>query len=375
MGRQAKDPGRIGRAKEPAEIDLAFYKFALDSLPVGIITVNPQLEITSLNPWAESLTGYCEKEAVGRYCGDILQGGMCKLHCPLTTAIHQRRPVVRMESTVQSKAGGTIPVRMQTAAMIDKAGGLIGAIEAFQDISQLKAFEREKDNLISMFAHDMKSALTIIGGFVLRLLKKTTDLDEEKQMKYLGIIRNETDKLDFMANDFLEFARLQAGKLKLNFQTTSLDKELMEIFEIYQPTVAETAIGLELQNDTVLPVIEADPQRLRRVFTNLLDNALKFSTKGGTITISTEETAEEIIVAIKDHGVGIDPEDLPYIFDMFHRGKAGKTEGSGVGLAVVKAIVEAHGGRVLVKSRPGKGSTFKVILPKSERPENEAADS
>ncbi len=375
MGRQANDPRRTGRAKETVETDLAFYKFALDSLPIGIITVNPQLEITSFNPWAESLTGYREKEALGHYCGDILQGGMCKLHCPLRTAIHQRRPVVRMESTVQSKAGGTIPVRMQTAAMIDKAGGLIGAIEAFQDISQLKALEREKDNLISMFAHDMKSALTIIGGFALRLLKKTTDLDEEKQRRYLGIIRNETDKLDFMVNDFLEFARLQAGKLKLNFQTTSLDRELMEIFEIYQPRVAETAIVLELQNDTVLPVIEADPQRLRRVFTNLLDNAFKFSPKGETITISTEETAEEVMITIKDHGVGIDPEDVPYIFDMFHRGKAGGTEGSGVGLAVVKAIVEAHGGRVLVKSKPGKGSTFKVILPKFERPENEAADS
>lgn len=370
MDKQASNASRTGRAKEPAHVDPAFFKFALDSLPVGIITVNPQLEITSFNPWAESLTGYCEKEALGRYCGDILQGGMCKLHCPLTTAIHQRRPVVRMETTIQSKAGGTIPVRMHTAAMIDKAGSPIGAIEAFQDISQLKILEREKDNLISMFAHDMKSALTIIGGFVLRLLKKTNDLDEERRRKYLGIIRNETNKLDFMVTDFLEFARLQTGKLKLHFQTISLDKELMEIFEIYQQTIAETAIGIELQNDTVLPVIEADPQRLRRVFTNLLDNAFKFSTKGGTITISMEETAKEVMIAIRDHGVGIDPEDLPYIFDMFHRGKTGKTEGSGVGLAVVKAIVEAHAGRVLVESKLGRGSTFNVILPKSERPEN-----
>jgi PAS domain S-box-containing protein len=376
MGKPAKDPSPIGRGNEPAEIDLAFYKFALDSLPVGIITVNPQLKITSFNPWAESLTGYSKKEALGHYCGDILQGGMCKLHCPLKTAIRQRRPVVRMETTIQSKAGGTVPVRMHTAAMMDKVGGLMGAIEAFQDISHLKTLEREKDDLISMFAHDMKSSLTIIGGFVLRLLKKATDLSEEKQRNYLEIIRNETGKLDFMVNDFLEFARLQAGKLKLSFQTISLDKELMEIFETYQSKAVRSGIGMGLQNNKILPVIQADPQRLRRVFMNILDNAFKFSTKGGTITISTEETAEEVMITIKDQGVGIDPEDLPYIFDMFHRGKgAGKTEGSGIGLAVVKAIVEAHGGKVLVESKPGKGSTFSVILPKSERPENEASAS
>ncbi len=100
---------------------------------------------------------------------------------------------------------------------------------------------------------------------------------------------------------------------------------------------------------------------------NTLDNAFEFSTKGGNITISTEESSERVIIRIKDQGAGIDPEDLPYLFDMFHRGKgAGETEGSGVGLASVKAILEAHGGRVLVERKPGEGSTFSVILPKSD---------
>ena len=347
--------------------DLAFYKFIVGSLPVGVLTVNPQMKVTSFNPWAESLTGYSEKEALGRYCGAILQGGMCKLHCPLKTAIDQRLPVVRMETTIQNKAGETIPVRMHTAAVFDNDGGLIGAVEAFQDISFLKAMEREKDNLISMFAHDMKSSLTIIGGFVLRLLTKATVLEEKRQNKYLGIIQNETNKLDLLVSDFLEFARLQTGKLKLNFQATSLDKELIELFEAYQSRAMQSGIKLELQNEKILPVLEADPDRLRRVFTNLLDNAFKFSTRGGTITISTGKAAHGIMITIKDQGVGIDSEDLPYIFDMFHRGKrASKMEGSGVGLATVKAIVEGHGGRVLVQNEQGKGSAFTVVLPKSE---------
>jgi signal transduction histidine kinase len=105
---------------------------------------------------------------------------------------------------------------------------------------------------------------------------------------------------------------------------------------------------------------------LRRVFTNLLDNALKFSNEDGKIIITTQETDHEVIVMFVDHGAGIHPTDLPYIFDPFHRGQiGGKTEGFGLGLAAVKAIVEAHGGRVHLESQVGKGSTFSVALPKA----------
>ncbi|MGM0664486.1 MAG: ATP-binding protein, partial [Thermodesulfobacteriota bacterium] len=311
-------------------------------------------------------TGYSEKEALGHYCGDLLQGGMCKVNCPLQTAIYKRQPVLRTETTIQSKSGETIPVRMHTAALLDNEGGLIGAVEAFQDISSLKAMERERENLISMFAHDMKSSLSIIGGFALRLCKKTADLNEEKQGDYLNIIQKEVNSLDSLVTDFLEFARLQTGELKLNFEATSLDKEFMELFDAYQSRAMQSGIKLELDNEKSLPIIEADPKRLRRAFTNLLDNAFKFSTEGGTITISIKETDREVLISIIDEGRGIDPEDLPFIFEIFRRGKTvGKKTGEGIGLATVKAIVEGHGGKVTVRSKPGQGSTFTVILPKS----------
>jgi PAS domain S-box-containing protein len=355
-------PGDAGAGKDLQ--NTAFCNFVIESLPVGVVTVNPQRMITSFNPWAETLTGYSEKEALGRYCGDLLQGGMCKLHCPLKTAIYRRQPVLQTETTIKNKAGETIPVRMHTAALLDKEGGLIGAVEAFQDISSLKAMEREKDNIISMFAHDMKSSLSIIGGFSLRLHKKAGDLNEEKQGDYLGIIQKEVNRLDSLITDFLEFARLQTGKLKLNFEATSLDKDLIELFDAYQARAMQSGIKLELRNEKSLPVIEADPKRLRRAFTNLLDNAFKFSTKGGTITLSTKETDQEVLISIIDEGRGIDPDDLPFIFDIFSRGKtAGEKTGEGIGLATVKAIVEGHGGKVTVKSKLGRGSTFTVILP------------
>lgn len=368
MNNNENQPAAEKPQEEETPMSRIFSRFVIDSLPVSVITVNREMRITSFNPWAEGLTGYSPEEAMGRFCGDILHGAMCELDCPLNKAIRERKPVVQMESSIKNKAGETVPIRMHTAALLDNNGDLMGAVEAFQDISFLKTVEREKDNLISMFAHDMKSSLTIIGGFVLRLLKRVGELDEQKRTKYLGIIQKETGKLDFLVSDFLEFARLQTGKLKLSFQATSLDRELMELYESYQSRSMQSGIALELHNENILPVIEADPNRLRRAFTNLLDNAFKFSETGSRITIFTDETDGEVMVTIRDQGIGIDPEDLPFVFDAFRRGKgASKKEGVGLGLASVKAIVEGHGGEVRVESEPGKGSAFTVVLPKSDR--------
>lgn len=348
--------------------NIAFYSFIIDSLPVGILTVSRHLKVTSFNHWAEKLTGYSEEEAVGRYCGDVLQGGMCKTNCPLRNSINRKHPEVRVDTTITTKQGEIISVRMNTAALLDDNGNLIGGVEAFQDISRLKTLEREKDNLISMFAHDMKSSLTVIGGFVLRLLKKANNLDKQKQKAYLNIIKKEAGKLESLVNDFLEFSRLQAGRLKLNLSATSLDKELMELFDAYQLKAPQAGLRLELKNEEELPVIVCDSTKLRRVFSNLLDNAIKFSKGSGTITISTRTTADEIIITIKDEGIGISPQELPYVFDSFHRGKgAEQKEGFGLGLASVKAIVEGHGGRITVKSEPGKGSAFSIFLPKKRQ--------
>lgn len=346
--------------------DLAFYRFIIDSIPVGVLTVDSELRISSFNHWAEKLTGYRAEEAMGRFCGDVLQGGKCSIQCPLKTIFSLKNPISRLDSTIQNRDGEVIPVRMNTAALLDDQGELLGGVEAFQDISYRKALEREKDNFVSMVAHDMRSSLSIIGGFVLRLLRSDRKTDEDKEEKYLEIVKNEAAKLEMLIDEFLEFSRIQTGRLKLNLSVTSLDKVLMELYEAYQPRAADLGISLDLRSDSGLPLIEADTRQLRRVFANLMDNAIKFSETGGTITISSHRSKEGVVVKVRDDGMGIPPDELPSIFDAFHRGKVGeKIKGFGLGLASVKAIVEAHGGRVRVESEQGKESIFEVLLPKN----------
>ncbi|NSW86410.1 MAG: PAS domain S-box protein [Syntrophobacteraceae bacterium] len=276
--------------------------------------------------------------------------------------------VVSFETTYSDTEGRKLHTIVSCVPMLNLSGEYKGSFSVVTDISELKALEREKDNMISMFAHDMRSSLTGIHGLSLRLMNKAECIEEEKQNQYLQIITKEAGKLEGLVEDLLEFSRLRTGRLKLSLQPFSLEKELLDLYEAYQAKVTQPGIQIELRIESPLSLIEADPNRLRRIFTNLLDNALKFSKDKGTIRILAQENDQEVIVKIADEGIGIDPAELPYIFDLFHRTRSGeKKEGYGIGLATVKAIVQGHGGRVEVSSSLGRGSVFTVFLPKPRK--------
>jgi len=181
-------------------------------------------------------------------------------------------------------------------------------------------------------------------------------------------ISREAGRAELLVNDFLELSRFEVDALKLSLGPLSLNEELVDLIKGYEPRALKRGIRIEIAGPKTLSIIEADANRLRRVFANLLDNALKFSKDKGRITIAKQETEKEVTVTVTDQGVGIDAQDMPYIFDPFNRAQEeGTGEGFGLGLAIVKAIVKAHGGRVLVESELGKGSVFTVILPKVQR--------
>lgn len=356
-------------SQEDESAHQVYYKFIIDSLPIAVVTMDSDFRITGFNPWAQKLTGFSAEEALGRNCQDVLHSTLCGRECPLRAIQNPETPSVTLRAEIRGRDGNVTPVRISAAALFDGWGQRIGGVEAIVDLSAVVAMERLRANFISMLAHDMRSSLTGIHGLGLRLLRNPPEMSEEKARRHLEIIAREAGKLESLVDDFLEFSRIETGGVKLNMTAVSLDRELEEIFETYRERAEHRGLRLELQVSDILPVIEADANRLRRVFTNLLDNALKFSEEGGAIIIRAQETEHEIMIAVKDAGVGVDPEDLPFIFDIFHRGRRGSgKEGHGLGLATVKAIVEGHGGRIMVASEPGSGATFTVFLPKHSSP-------
>ncbi|MEW5912819.1 MAG: PAS domain S-box protein [Thermodesulfobacteriota bacterium] len=338
------------------------HRALIQSLPVGVISVDPDFRITEINTRGREILGRMPDDLVGSYCKDVMQTNLCQNKCPIKSAMLNERPTGPVEATLVTREGRSIHLRVQAAGLHDAQGKLVGGVEIFQDVTEIKSLERERANLISMFAHDMKSPLVGIQGFALRLLNKQ---EGDKQQQYLEIIRKEAAHLEKIINDFLDFARLETGRLKLNFSATDLDKEFIELMAAFQPGFSEAGIRLEIISQQKLPVIEADAVHLRRAFSNLLENALKYSASGTTVSIELEDLKNEIAVRVRDQGMGIASEDLPYIFDMFYRGHSqGKTHGHGLGLAGVEAIVTGHGGRVMVTSEVGVGSVFTVFLPK-----------
>ncbi|MFH1033642.1 MAG: PAS domain S-box protein [Pseudomonadota bacterium] len=351
--------------RQSAERHLAL----VNSLPVGVISVDADFHITELNAQGEQILGVSQAEALGQHCWEILQGSDCPVTCPIKSAMVREQGVKPLESTVFSRGRGRIPVRLIGARLVDAHGREMGGVEVFQDISELKSLERERANIVSMFAHDMKSPLVSIQGFALRLLTESVKNSAQRRDKYLDIIRKEAAKLEDLVNDFLDFSRLEIGSLRLSFSATDLDKEFLELYDLFQERFSQAGITLEMREWEKLPVIQADAPRLRRVFTNLLENSLKYSEAGTVVSLEAQDGPSEIVLRVRDQGIGIPAEELPYIFDVFYRGRdhASQRQGHGLGLAGVEAIVKGHGGRVAVTSQVGQGSVFTVTLPK-ERP-------
>ncbi|MGO9611424.1 MAG: ATP-binding protein [Dissulfurispiraceae bacterium] len=329
-----------------------FTENILESTPVGIVTVDSALKVRYSNREVESFEGINKSEIINR---------------PLTALLPWiPRDIFRKDEqrqiTLQNPAQKTFKVSVNPFR--DPSGGFVVILE---DITEQKRLERERKNILSMFAHDMKNPVMTAGGFLSRVRTFKGGTLSEPQQSCLELVNDELKKLEELIRDFLEFSRFDAKECKPVLEPLDLDDELLKLVESEKIEADKRDINISLlKTEGYVPcAVNADPAMINRVLTNLLDNAIKYNTEGGTVHIRLTAREDDILVQVTDTGTGIPENHIPFIFDAFYR-VSRDTKGSGLGLSIAKTIVEAHGGRIWVQSSPGKGSTFSLTLPRRQ---------
>lgn len=224
--------------------------------------------------------------------------------------------------------------------------------------------EQERANFLAMLTHDIKNPLGVILGCTEILMEEANDRASAEELHFLERLQSNAMLVHSLVANYLDYSRSESGHLTLNKRELDLNALVLRAGQRYEAEALRRELTLNIRLAQDLPPLEGDPLALERVFANLLHNALKFTAEQGQITITTAWVNEEIVVSLKDEGCGIAPEEIPLLFQRYRRTAATRhREGTGLGLFIVKALVEAHGGRVEVASVVGKGSCFTVIFP------------
>ncbi|MDA8187801.1 MAG: ATP-binding protein [Dehalococcoidales bacterium] len=256
-------------------------------------------------------------------------------------------------------------LRFGGSAVRDGRGNMILAINVFYDISQIREMERQREEFISVVAHDLKGAMTIIRGYSELLLrsKDTLALPSSFQ-KAMDTVASQTRRLDRMIDDLLDVSRIEARRLKLEKRRVDLVSLIRDVVGRTEELTKGHQVSVEVRG--TIPTVDVDPDRIEQIMTNLLSNAAKYSYPDTPITIDIEPRAEEVMVSVRNEGPGIEPADIPKLFARFYRTAVARLEGApglGLGLYITKGLVEAHGGRIWVESEPGRHATFHFTLP------------
>lgn len=342
-------------------------KAIIENSSDGIMIINPFRIIKTWNSTISDLTGISAENAIGLPCYDILnlktkQGvSICHTQCPI---LNTENKDLDVEGFFQRRDGMKVVFANKYAPQYNAEDEISQYIANIRDMTRQYESEDLKETLLAVISHELKTPVSIIKGYAGTLSREDAHWDKTILHDGLNVIEEEADKLNVLISNFLEASRLQTGNLSLNITEVYLPDILTEATKSLKATTDKHQFSLHFEDD--FPIITGDYERLLQVFTNLVSNAIKYSPNGGKIDVSGSILPKRVRISITDEGIGIPPSDHHLIFERFHRVDNGLTRqapGTGLGLFLVKSVIEAHGGSVWVESNPGEGSTFKVELP------------
>jgi PAS domain S-box-containing protein len=332
----------------------------LANIADGIVAVDRGGEVVLWNGAAERITGVSASVALGRTPVDVLHRS---LEAPEGTDGDRLVPIMRGREEVW--------LSVTEAVMCDPLGEVAGRVYAFRDISGDRLVEQAKSDFVSTVSHELRTPLTSIYGFAETLLRQDVVYGEEERQTFLRYIASESERLTVIVGRLLSVARLDAGDLRVELADTDVRAVVGHVLESVAAGDADEHRFVAQLPEAPLAA-RADPEKLRQVCSILVDNAVRYSPEGGTVTVGAMRRRETVEISVADEGIGISQSNQEQVFRKFYRGAdadlQGGPGGTGLGLFIARGLVSAMGGRIWVSSREGEGSRFAFELPAAVAP-------
>lgn len=374
--RLEREVQRLGQALREREREASLREAILESTTEGIIVTDEQGIVIRLNAAAEHILGVPRERLLGRSVQPVLEAvaaqsleGVTRLQSPLHTLFELEGKQIAVSAA---------PVRLPS-------GEHMGTVAVLRDVTREVQAENSKREFIAHVSHELRTPLTAILGYSEALYGGMVGPLSQTQSTFLRIIHDNARRLVAIANNLIAIAESEQGRLELNYVPTDMALLVGEVLESFVPQMKARQLEWHLEVADDVPLAEVDPVRIRQVVNNLISNAVKFTYPGGRVTVGLATVPEPggappqfCRLWVQDTGIGIPLEEQSRVWERFYhtddplRMAAG---GMGVGLSIVKSLVEAHGGRVWLESAPGQGSTFTVLLPIRRPPSPAAADA
>jgi two-component system phosphate regulon sensor histidine kinase PhoR len=337
----------------------------LHSFSDGLVVTDWQTHIVLFNDKAARLFDLTEEKALGRPVSACLESDellslfmrAIKSDSSLATLMAGEEPVVKV---------GDKTVRVHLDPVKNEAETVIGAVCLFHDVSGVSAMDKLRDDFLSMVSHELKAPLSSLLMQISVVLDGLAGELTDKQSDLLGKAKEKTRGMIGLVNDILDYRRIQEGKSIQKIENLDMGEILRRTVELMRLSAEEKGVGITCDIADEVPSFNGDRGGVQAIFVNLLSNAIKYTPKGGSVNVSLRKAGKDIRFKVMDNGTGIPPQDIDRIFEKFYRIKSDETKsisGSGLGLSIVKGIVEAHNGVIRVESEVGKGTTFVVSLP------------
>jgi PAS domain S-box-containing protein len=336
----------------------------LDSTADGIIVLNQQASIITINPKARHILADAPDDFVESILQETTMPQVAVDDPDSSRAVALSLTPQTKRYRVNNRIFGALASPVKTPA-----GEVLGTVIALRDITREVEAEQLKDTFITNISHDLRTPLTSIRGYSDLLLKSANDSLNATQRQFLETINRNTQTLMQHVDEIIDITELQAGQLKLEQETVCFSDLIKALITKWQDPVAEKGLSLHTDLPTTPLYVQGDANRLRWAVENLLDNAYQYNLDAGKIIIVLQVVDHKIQLDITDTGIGVAPEDQPYLFTQFFRADNEQmyhVAGVGLGLFITRTLIELHQGQVWATSQPDLGSTFSVSLPQLE---------